>query len=157
VPGVSQSVKLDPTLIPNAAARTQKFPNTDGTFVIVGNDPPAVASGALGKVDLTVQGADIGSTNLSNSPPAGMYLITAVLEDTTADLTAGIVTVTFAWTDDAGATTDATLTQTLTGTGRSNLSLPIYVASGDISYSTGHTGIFGTAKYALRIRVLALG
>jgi hypothetical protein len=129
----------------------------DGTIPVVGNDPPAVASGALGKVDLTAQVADIGSTNLSNTPPAGFYVIHAVLEDTTADITAGAVTVTFAWTDDVGATTDATLTQTLVTTGRSRITIPIYVASGNISYSTSHTGIFGTSAYALRIRVLALG
>lgn len=126
-----------------------------GTPVVVGDDPPAVASGALGKVDLTAQTADIGSTALTNTPGAGVYRISCVLEDTTADLTAGTVTATFSWTDDVGATTTA-ITQTLVTAGRTNLTHVVYVASGNISYATTHTGIFGTSAYAIRIRIEAL-
>ncbi len=143
--------------ISTATTRVVNALNLTGNIPVIGDDPPAVASGALGKVDLTAQTADIGSTNLSNTPPAGFYEIQAILEDTTADALAGIVTVTFAWTDDVGATTDASLTLALTGTGRARVTIPIYVASGNISYSTAHTGIFGSAAYAIRIRVLALG
>jgi hypothetical protein len=67
------------------------------------------------------------------------------------------VTVTFGWTDDVGATTDATLTQTLIATGRARVTIPLYLASGNITYTVAHTGIFGAAKYALRIRCEYLG
>lgn len=109
------------------------------------------------RVNLTAQAADIAATNILGTAVTGMYMIHAVLEDTTADATAGILTVTFGWTDDVGATTDATLTQALTGTGRSRLAFPLYLASGNITYATTHTGIYGAAQYALRIRAEFLG
>jgi len=128
-----------------------------GIAAIVGDgaDPPA--AGEIGKVNRTAQTADIASTNLTNGTAAGFYVIDAVLEDTTSDVTAGVVTVTFGWTDDAGATTDATLTQVLTAVGRSRITVPLYLASGNVTYSTAHTGIFGSAAYALRIRCRFMG
>jgi hypothetical protein len=128
-----------------------------GRILVAGSTASPAASGLICKVNATNQSADIASTKLTNATVAGMYHVWAVLEDTTADVTAGIVTLSIAYTDDAGATTNTATTQTLGATGRATLSLPLYLASGDITYSTSHTGIFGSAKYALRIRAALLG
>jgi hypothetical protein len=99
-------------------------------------------------VALTNQGADIAPANLATV--AGLYRVSYSLQDTTADITAGAVTLTISYTDGAGATTD-TAVQVLTGTGRTKGSIYVQLASGNLTYATTHTGIFGTAKYALYI------
>lgn len=111
------------------------------------------------KLNATAQTADITTTNLATSMQAGQYHIDVYIENTTTDVTAGIVTLTLAWTDDVGATTDATVTQDLTGLAarRAALSRNVYLASGNITYATAHSGIFGTSAYALRIRLTYLG
>ena len=102
-------------------------------------------------VDLTAQAANISSTNLTSSALPGMYRVTAYLEGTT--IGTGTLTVNLAWTDDVGATTDSGLTFLLTGTGRASRTVPLYLASGEISYSTSG---YLTGAYALRIRVESL-
>lgn len=125
----------------------------DLTTGVTGTLP--VANGGTGStvrlqdnVALTNQGADITTTNFTNGGVAGTYRVGYNLQDTTSDLTAGAVTLTLAYTDGAGATT-TTANQVLTGTGRTTGSVYIQLASGNISYAVAHTGIFGTAKYAL--------
>lgn len=106
-------------------------------------------------VSLTNQGADIGSTNFTNAGTAGLYRVSYTLEDTTTDVTAGAVTLTIAYTDGAGSATLASTAVPLTGVGivRTQGVIFIQLASGSISYSTSHTGIFGSAKYALYMTV----
>ena len=131
-----------------------------GLPVFVGQDPPAVASARLGKVDLTAQVANIATTDLSNTPPAGVYEVEVYLMCTTADALAGSLTVTIGWTDNVGATTDATTITAfpLTATGRTRaVYAPLRVASGNITYAVAVTGIYGTAAYAVYARVVALG
>ncbi len=127
-------------------------------FMDIGGHIPVVgfADTRLGRVNATAQTADITTTNLCASPPAGQYRITGILEDTMLDATAGIVTLTIGWTDDAGPTT-ATATQVLTTKGRTPLVANAYVASGNVTYAVSHTGIFGSAAYALRVRAEYLG
>ncbi len=103
---------------------------------------------------MTNQGADIGSTNLANGGAVGTYRVSCYLEDTAADAAAGTVTVTFAFTDANGATTVAVGPISLTGIAGVPRASSVFFAqqaSGNISYSTAHTGIFGTGKYALYI------
>lgn len=97
---------------------------------------------------LTNQSADITTTNFSNAGTAGLYRVNYSLEDTTSAIGTGSVTLTIAYTDDAGSTT-TTATQVLTGTGRTSGTIFIQLASGNITYAISHTGIFSTAKYAL--------
>lgn len=138
--------KPDVTLLANTWNLAQ-------TFTV----PIAPASGGTGStirfvtnIALTAQAADITTTNITNGNVAGTYRVSYDLLDTTADATAGVVTLTLAYTDAAGSTTNTT-TQVLTGLGRSSGSVYIQLASGSISYATSHTGLFGTAKYALYI------
>jgi hypothetical protein len=139
-----------------ATTRTVSVPDLSGLLGLVSNgaDPPA--TGDIGKVDRTAQAADITTVKLTDTTAAGGYLVSCVLEDTTADVAAGTVTVTFSWTDDAGAATQA-VTQSLALAGRQLLTFPVYLASGNVTWATTHTGIFGTSRYALRIRCQFLG
>jgi hypothetical protein len=106
-------------------------------------------TGVVTTVSTTNQSADIGSTNFTGANVAGLYRVSYALEDTTADATAGAVTLTITYTDTAGAATQASTAQLLTGTGRTQGSIFVQLNSGSIAYSTAHTGLFGTAKYAL--------
>lgn len=98
---------------------------------------------------LTNQATDIGSANFTGTSSGSQFRVNYVLEDTTADITAGAVVLTIAWTDDAGATTLPSSAQVLTGLGRTSGTIYIQRASGSISYATSHTGLFGSSKYAL--------
>jgi len=149
--------RLDLTGIATGTTRTQKFQNLNLTFVGVGNDPPAVAAGSLGKVDLTAQGADISTTNLSNTPPVGVYEIEVIVVCTAVDAGAGTLTVTVGWTDVGGARTDTSVTRDLTATGQNSGRVLMQVNSGNITYATAASGIYGPARYAIYIRVVALG
>lgn len=154
---LSGAVGNNTLTLTNSAARNYGFGNLSGNVVVVGDDPPSVASGNLGKVDLTAQAAAIGATNLSNTPPAGLYLIQYYLESTTADVTAGTIQFQIDYTDHVGATNQTGAALAMTATGRDRGEFVAYVASGNISYQTNVVGIFGTAKYALTVRVVSLG
>lgn len=108
---------------------------------------------------LSSPAASIGTTNISAAPTAGFYEIQFYLECTTAG-TAGTVSATFAWTDDIGATSRVSGTLSLSVTGRLGftdiLTLPIYVASGAVSYATTVVGALGSPAYRLRARLVAL-
>lgn len=120
----------------NTWSGKQTFQSVGGVTQIVSN------------VSLTGQVADINATTLTST--VGLYRVSYSLQDTTSDITAGAVVLTLAYTDGAGSTT-ATATQVLTGTGRQNGSVYIQLASGNLTYAITHTGLFGTATYALNI------
>lgn len=101
-------------------------------------------------VALTAQVADITATNITNAGTAGVYRVNYVLECTTADVTAGTLTLTIAWTDGAGATT-STATRILTAVGRASGTVFLQLASGNVTYAVAVTGIYGTSQYALYI------
>lgn len=139
------------------AAQIQLLQDCVGTFVMVGDDPPGVASKALGKVDLTAQSAAIASTNLTNGAAAGVYLVLYTIEDTTGDVTAGTIQVQVNYTDTVGATTQAGAALALTATGRDRGSFIVQLASGELSYQTNLVGIIGSSRYAVYVRVILLG
>jgi hypothetical protein len=147
----------DRTLTVQDANGTIALLSSRGDYVTVGNDPPAVAAGAMGKVDLTAQAAAIGSTNLTNGAAVGYYRVSYYLEDTTSDVTAGTIQFGIAYTDDIGATTQAGAALALTATGRDRGAFQVYLVSGELSYSTTLVGLIGAARYALHVRVEFLG
>lgn len=140
------------------AQRALRALNLAGAIPLVGDDAPAVAGGSLGKVDLTAQTANIASTALSNTPPAGFYEVEAYLVTTTNDVTAGTLALTVGYTDVGGART-ATLiaAHSLTALGPSTGRQLIQLASGNITYAVTVTGIFGSSAYAVYLRVVAKG
>lgn len=155
---LSGAVGNNAITLTNTAARTYALGNLSGNFVIVGNDPPAVASGALGAVDLTAQTANIVTTNLSSTPPAGFYEVEVYIMTTTADVTAGTLAVVIGWTDNVGATTNTVIAaHALTATGRSTGRALVRVSSGDITYAVTITGAYGTSQYAVYVRTIFKG
>lgn len=102
-------------------------------------------------VAATNLGADFPAAAFANSSTAGTYRCSYYLEDTTADVAAGGVTMTVAFTDDAGATTVVSAAVPLTGIGILRTSGVFFIqnAGGNITIAVGHTGVFGTSKYAL--------
>jgi hypothetical protein len=131
---------------------------TSANTAAQGNDSRIVnATQIKATVALTNQSADISSTNISNTSTAGLYRIEFVIECTTADGSAGSVQVQLAWTDGAGSATyvnsqnSETGTISLSATGRFSGVILAQVASGNVAYSTAHSGNYGTSKYAVYI------
>lgn len=110
-----------------------------------------------GAVNATAQAAAIGATTLYTPPAAGYYVVHYTLEDTTADVTAGTIQFQVNYTDDIGATNQTGAALAMTATGRDRGSFQIWSNSGAITYQTNLVGIFGTARYALRVRLESLG
>lgn len=145
-----------------AARNWNAIGDLGGNIPLVGDDPPSVASGRLGKVDLTAQSAAITSTNLSNTPGAGFYVIDYEITCTTGDGTAGAIQLDVTITGDGGSqtTSSASLpltTATLSSTNPIRGTMQRYLASGDIAYAVPVTGAVNAARFAVRIRVTALG
>lgn len=146
-------------LLAGGAGVAPAYGKVDLTTTVTGVLPAANGGTGVGynrisdTVALTNQGADISATALANSSTVGTYRASYYLEDTTSDITAGAVTLTIAFTDGAGATTVASVPVALTGAGtlRTSGVFFIQLQSGNITYAVAHTGIFGTAKYALYI------
>ena len=101
-------------------------------------------------VSLTGQTANIAATNFTNAGTAGVYRISYYLLDTTNDVTAGTLTVTIAWNDGTAAQTITSASINL-AVAASFTQGTIYVrlGSGNITYASTITGIFGTAQYSL--------
>lgn len=98
---------------------------------------------------LTTKATDIADTALTTTG-AGLYRVSYYLLDTTADLTAGAVTLNIKFTDAATARTLSSAPVVLTATtGFAQGQMVVQLASGGITYGVTHTGIFGTAVYAL--------
>jgi hypothetical protein len=125
----------------------QVFDNKITTYNNVATEGYGVPA-IVDDVALAGQTADITTTNFTNGGTTGIYRCNYNLQDTAADLTAGALTLTISWTDGAGATTK-TDTQVLTSLGRTSGVFYIQLASGNITYAVAHTGIYGTATYAL--------
>jgi hypothetical protein len=127
--------------------------NYSGSAPVIGRNTGAAAVGAMQILNLTAQGAAIGSTNMTSAGAPGMYRMTYYLETTTSDVTAGTIQFQIGYTDDVGATTQVSAALVLTATGRTSGVLAIYLASGEVAYQTNLTGIIGTSQYALRARL----
>lgn len=154
----TKRLREDLSGITTATRRTRKSLDLDGTTMLVGDDAPAVAAGALGKVDRTAQVANIASTALSSTPPAGLYAVEAYLVTTTADAAAGTLALTVTWTDAVGARTGTLIAMhALAATGLSTGRQVLQLASGDIAYAVTITGAYLTSAYAVFVRTVALG
>jgi hypothetical protein len=103
-------------------------------------------------ISLTARTADIATTNLITAARNALYRVTAVLQCTTVDALATVLTLTISWTDRVGATND-TVTRIQTVTGRNALHTVLQV-QGDtpITYAVAAT-THGNAIYAVEIRL----
>lgn len=120
-----------------------------------GADPPA--AGAIGKPNITGKSGAQASTKLTDTTPAGYYVVHYTLEVTTGDVTAGTIQFQIGYTDDVGATTQTGTAIVLTATGRDRGAFEVYLASGNITYQTNLTGIAAASLYALRVRCEFMG
>lgn len=152
----TKKLGLDASGIASATTRYWAALDVSGANLVAGDQAPAVSAGRMGKVDATNQGAAIASTNLTNGAKVGFYSVHYYLEVTTADAGATSVQFQIGYTDDIGATTQVGAVLALTATGRDKGEFQVYLASGELSYQTNVVTI-GTAKYALRVRVVFLG
>lgn len=99
---------------------------------------------------LTTQTADIGDTTLVTT--AGTYRVSAYLQTTTADATAGAITLHIKYTDTSGTAEDDLVGPVvLTTIARAQAALVADLASGALTYGITSTGLYGTADYALTI------
>jgi len=128
-----------------ANANIQRFQDPSGRIVLAGAD-----------LNLTSQSAAIGSTALTTAQ-AGYYLVHYTLTDTTTQVGAATVQFGISYTDDGGATTQSGAALSLTAIGRDRGVFQVYLVSGAINYSVAVIGVIGAARYALRVRVEALG
>lgn len=106
----------------------------------------------IAAISLTGQTADITDTNFTNANVAGLYRVSYELLDTTADLTAGAVTLNIKYTDNAAARTVSSTPVVLTATTAfAQGVIFVRLNSGNITYGVTHTGIYGTSQYAVYI------
>lgn len=127
-----------------------------GMLSVVGSGANPPASGALGRVDLTAQAAAVAFTNLSSGTPAGLYRVSYDLETTTASATETSIQFQLGWTDHIGAVTATGAALSLAATGRDRGEIPLYLASGNITYAASAVGLTN-ARYALHVRAEYLG
>ena len=109
-------------------------------------------------VQLTARTAAIGATNFANASATGLYRASFYLHCTTADITAGTITLSITYNDGTATRTLTSLGVLLTSTAnKENLwsntdldgTLIQHVTGTSVAYSTALTGIIGTADYAL--------
>jgi hypothetical protein len=108
-------------------------------------------------VNLTGQTADISATNFSGTIAAGIYEVIFYILVTTADPTAGRVSMTVRWTDEYGAQSLPmnNLINLITAGQFNSYNLTIKcTASSSISYETSHVGTYGTAQYSLAVALI---
>lgn len=105
----------------------------------------------VGTVSLTAQAGDIGATTIYTPAAAGIYKLSVYAICTTAG-SAGTLTVTAGWTDDAAARTSNVVNGLdLTGTNAAENTLTIRSTATAITYATAIAGGAGSPAYALFI------
>ena len=108
-------------------------------------------------IDLTGQGASIGSTTLLSTPAAGVYRVSVYHVCTTAGA-AGTLDTTISWNDGTAARTRTPAPQILlTATNFDEGEITIRVdGATNIAFTTTYAGAVGAPAYSLYIRVEAL-
>lgn len=127
---------------------SQAYFTTYGGYNTADGGVPFISAGK----HLSNQGADISQTSLIQT--GGFFKINYYLQTTTANVTAGTVTLNITWTDDVGVTNQLSTPLSLNTTGRTSGVIPIRLGgSNHIYYSTLHTGNYNTAKYRLDLEM----
>src|SRR6185369_10094240 len=139
-----------------SATGTYTLYTPGGRFVMVGTNPTP-GTNEIGIVDATAQSASIASSNLANTVPAGYYRVYYTLGVTATQVGAATVQFAVQYTDDVGSTSQSGTAITLTGSNRDRGSFEIYLVSGNVTYSAAVVGAVGTGRYALHVRIEALG
>jgi hypothetical protein len=94
---------------------------------------------------------------LTNAAAAGMYEVEYYLLVQVAQA-ATTLTFTLYWADEFGATSEASPALSLASAGDHQLgTMPVYLASGDITYLATPSAALTTGRYAIHVRCTALG
>lgn len=134
------------------------MPQASGTWMVTGNDTHSVvgngavadaAAGKIGAFEITGRSNAVAITKLTNTTPAGVYLISTQIACTTTG--AGLLQITYSATTDGGARTISPISRDMTVAGISSAATPIYLASGNITFVTAFLSS-GSGTYAVRIR-----
>lgn len=104
----------------------------------------------LSPVRLAAQVADIADTTITST--AGLYRVEVYALDTTADVLAGAITIHIKFADGSGSRDVTVGPVALTAlTGVVSATIFARLVSGNLTYGVTHTGLFGSAAYALDV------
>ncbi len=136
----------------NFTVNSSGVPTKVGGVTTAGVGVPSVISAA----DVTAQSASQGSVTVATSPAAGVYLLkyAAYQDGTGGNCT---VSFTFNWTDSsARSLTTGNLGLTTAQATGNYLSgeFPLYVGSGNVTYTSTVSGSCGGSTYAMRPRLI---
>jgi len=164
--GTTKQMRFDLSGITAATTRAQKWQDTAGSVVTVGNT--ASASGVLGTIALTAQTNSIAAQTMltGNASSAGLYRLSFYLKTTTAGSGGDVVKVTAAWNDGAAQTLDVPMLNATAivnnldlGTLNAFVQGSIVVkaaASQNVTFTTTVTKA-GSPQYSVDARIESLG
>jgi len=164
--GTTKQMRFDLSGITAGTTRAQKWQDTAGSVVTVGNT--ASASGVLGTIALTAQTNSIAVQTMltGNASSAGLYRLSFYLKTTTAGSGGDVVKVTAAWNDGAAQTLDVPMLNATAivnnldlGTLNAFVQGSIVVkaaASQNVTFTTTVTKA-GTPQYSVDARIESLG
>lgn len=166
--------KIDETQVDFQAGASLTVKETDGTPTVANVDTIVVTNGTLTDdgggqvslsigsgdniiaVDLTDQHADISATSFGISTN-GMYVLYWYILCTTADGSAGDVTLTLAYNDGTNARSiDLVSNFPITLLGATSFVETLYRGSGNVTYAMTHSGSYNNARVAIHLRVVPL-
>lgn len=103
----------------------------------------------LDTISKTNQNADIAQTAFVGANVAGLYRVSAYMEVTVPDATAGSIYLTIVWTDDWSSTNTSFNIMSMASGNRTRQHSVFRLASGTLDYRVTHTGNYNNAKYAI--------
>lgn len=162
----TKQMRFDLSGITAGQTRNQKFQDTAGSVVLVGN--AASASGVLGTIALTAQTNSLAAQTMltGNASSAGLYRLAFYLKTTTAGSGGDVVKATLAWNDGSAQSMDVPMMNATAIVNNLDLgTLNAFVqgsvvvkaaASQNITFTTTVTKA-GSPQYSVDCRIEALG
>lgn len=162
----TKQMRFDLSGITAGTTRAQKFQDTAGSVVLVGN--AASASGVLGTIALTAQTNSLAAQTMltGNASSAGLYRLAFYMKTTTAGSGGDVVKATLAWNDGSAQSMDVPMMNATAIVNNLDLgTLNAFVqgsvvvkaaASQNITFTTTVTKA-GSPQYLVDCRIEALG
>jgi len=162
----TKQMRFDLSGITAGQTRAQKFQDTAGSVVLVGNT--ASASGVLGTIALTAQTNSLAAQTMltGNASSAGLYRVAFYMKTTTAGSGGDVVKATLAWNDGSAQSMDVPMMNATAIVNNLDLgTLNAFVqgsvvvkaaASQNITFTTTVTKA-GSPQYLVDCRIEALG
>jgi hypothetical protein len=164
----TKQMRFDLSGITAGTTRAQKFQDTAGSVVLVGN--ATSASGVLGTIALTAQTGSLGAQTMltGNASSAGLYRLAFYMKTTTAGDPGDTVKATLSWNDGSAQSMDVPMLNATAivnnldaGTLNAFVQGSVVVkaaASQNITFTTTLTSPgAGTPAYLIDCRIEALG